>query len=158
MRSADIVQLAQELVHVAGYGCDTVAIATDPLFPDTVIIRMDIPEMQKLSDQEGETIEALRHILQRSVEKHAGAFGGEGVQKYSLDINDYFHNKVEKLKTDAQIVAEQVRQDKQSRALTPMTSYERLIIHGFFADMNDIKTESLGEESERHIVLHYQAI
>ena len=40
--------------------------------------------------------------------------------------------------------------------MDPMSSYERMIVHSFFAETPDIKTESKGEGRDRRVVIKFK--
>jgi len=41
--------------------------------------------------------------------------------------------------------------------MSPMSPYERMIVHSIFTNVKDIKTESLGEGKGRRVVIKYVA-
>ena len=53
------------------------------------------------------------------------------------------------------MMAERARYFKSSIDVEPMPPHERRIVHEFLSTMPDMKTESVGEGSKRHIVIKY---
>ena len=53
------------------------------------------------------------------------------------------------------MMAERARAFQYDVELTPMSAYERLIIHMTLADAPNVKTESLGEGRNRRVVIKY---
>jgi predicted RNA-binding protein Jag len=100
---------------------------------------------------EGVHYSALNHLLRKIVSKKI-----EGSEKnFFIDVNDYQARTIEIIKNKAQILAERARSFKASVEMEPMSSYERMIVHSYFENSADIKTESAGEGSGRKVVLKY---
>ncbi len=72
-----------------------------------------------------------------------------------LDINGYKKEKEDQLRKAVNVIADQVVLLQQDKTLNPMTSYERRIIHLELSKRKDIKTESIGEEKERKIIIRH---
>ena len=53
----------------------------------------------------------------------------------------------------AKKTAKEVVETKMPVSLDNMTSYERRIIHNILTDFKGVKTESEGEEPNRHVVI-----
>jgi spoIIIJ-associated protein len=70
-----------------------------------------------------------------------------------LDISDYKKKKNEYLKELARNTADEVSLSKKEKILPSMSAYERRIIHLELAGRSDVKTESLGQEPDRRIVV-----
>jgi spoIIIJ-associated protein len=82
------------------------------------------------------------------LEAHIGKIDVERVQELE---------KVERVRENARMLAQRARLFKHDVEMSPMTSYERLVVHELFAEDPEIKTESAGEGKFRHIVLKYAA-
>lgn len=114
------------------------------------IINLDIKtdEPQILIGQQGQTLFDIQRLLRIIVNKKLS-----GAPYLNVDINEYKKKKVEYLKDLAKTVADQVSLSKQSKTLSPMSSYERRAIHAELAQRQDVSTESQGEGLKRHIVV-----
>ena len=62
---------------------------------------------------------------------------------------------IERLKLKAKILANRARDMKANIEMDPMSSYERLIVHGILTNEPSVKTESTGEGRNRRIVIKY---
>ena len=71
----------------------------------------------------------------------------------NLDINGYKQSKIEYLKKTAGEIADEVSLTKEERILSPMSAYERRVIHTELSQREDIVTESQGEGMARRIVI-----
>jgi len=113
-------------------------------------ISLKTEEPQILIGERGETLFAIQHLLKLILKKKLGV---EGIFYVDLDINDYKKKKIAYLKEVAHSSAEEVVLTKKEKILTPMSAYERRIIHMELAETPGIETESIGEEPDRRIVV-----
>lgn len=115
---------------------------------DIVDLSINMQDPQILIGQQGQTLFEIQRLLRVVLNKR--------LQKtfyLNLDINDYKKKKVEYLKGFAKETADQVSLAGQEKALPPMSSYERRIVHSELADRTSVITESRGDGPERHIVI-----
>lgn len=109
-------------------------------------------ESHLLIGARGAHITALNHLVRRIVGK--GVPTEESFDFY-VDVNDYHDKLLQDIKNKAQILAGRARSFKINIEMDPMSPYERRIVHSFFQDSPDIKTESAGAGPKRHVVLKY---
>lgn len=93
--------------------------------------------------------QALSHILKKIIGKQLR----NPELKISIDINQYQEKIEEKIKIKAKMLAERSLSLKTEIEMEPMSSYERMIVHGLFTDNPDIQTESIGEGAMRRVVI-----
>lgn len=115
---------------------------------DAFMIRMQKPDL--LIGEGGETLSALTHLIRRMAYK-----GLEEAHDFSIDINDHRSGMILALRSKARTLAEKVRSARSNMEMEPMSSYERLIVHGALAGEPNVKTESVGDGAERRIVIKY---
>lgn len=115
---------------------------------DVINVNISINEPQILIGQGGQTLFEIQRLLRTVLDKKLGK-----VFYLNLDINDYKRKKEEYLKGLAKDLADQVAMSKEEKALLPMASYERRIIHAELSQRTDVVTESQGEGFDRHIVI-----
>jgi len=113
-------------------------------------------EPQLLLGEEGKTLMALNHFVKRVFEQQASKQNFKPLN-FLIDVNDYQEKRIQDLKTKAQMMAERARFFKSSVELVPMNPYERMIIHSFFTNIPDIKTQSTGFGKDRRVVIKYVA-
>ena len=96
----------------------------------------------------GETLYALQTIISSVANKNSR-------EKISiiLDIANYKSKREETLKQLALKIAKTVERTKKPVTLEPMQPYERKIIHSCLQDSSKVKTESIGEEPRRRVVI-----
>jgi len=115
------------------------------------VYRVETDRGGELIGVRGDTIRALDHVVRKIAEQR----GIEDTQ-FLVDINDYRVKQIEQLQMKARMMAERARSFQYDVELTPMSSYERLIIHTTLADLEDIATESHGEGRNRRVVIRYK--
>ena len=113
----------------------------------------------------GDTIHAIDHLVKKIVEKRtmqgqeagtpSAASGAEGL--FLVDIDDYRTRHIRDLQQKAKMMAERARSFQYDVELSPMSSYERLIVHTALQDEPNVKTESQGEGRSRRVVIKYSA-
>ena len=70
-----------------------------------------------------------------------------------LDIENYKEKRVKTLENLAIKLAKTVERTRKPVTLEPMQAYERKIIHSALQDSKTVKTESIGEEPRRRVVI-----
>ena len=71
-----------------------------------------------------------------------------------LDVENYREKRKKTLMKLAEQLSNQVISTKKSVELEPMPAFERKIIHSYLAEKKAVKTESVGEGSNRYLVIH----
>lgn len=70
-----------------------------------------------------------------------------------VDVNNYRKERERLLAELAKAAAHKALMTKGEISLPPMNSYERRLIHVELASRPDVKTDSVGEGKDRHIVV-----
>ncbi len=109
-------------------------------------IKIDDPPV--LIGQQGQTLFEIQRILRMVLNKKLGK-----TFYLNLDIDGYKKKKIEYLKYLVKDYADSVAMTGKEKELLPMSAYERRIVHAELSQRTDVKTESRGEGSERHIVI-----
>lgn len=73
--------------------------------------------------------------------------------QFFVDVNNYRAERGRIIVELAKAAAKKVIATKESIPLPPMNSYERRLVHTTLAIHPEIKTESVGEGKERHIII-----
>jgi spoIIIJ-associated protein len=115
---------------------------------EVVGVDIKLQEPQILIGQGGQTLFDLQRLLRTILNKKL-----QNIFYLDLDINDYKKKKVEYLKDLAKELADQVSLTREEKILSPMSPYERRVIHAELSQRTDISTESQGEGLSRHIVI-----
>jgi spoIIIJ-associated protein len=105
-------------------------------------------EARLLIGQGGQTLADLQHLLTKIVKNNF-----EEEIFLSLDVENYKKRKIDYLKEMAQAIAEEVAFTKEEKLLSPLSAFDRRIVHMELAGRADVKTESIGEGLERRIAI-----
>ncbi len=118
---------------------------------NTTTIKMYSSNNPILIGKDGRNLEALSVIVRQFIKNKAPVNG----PRVLLDVEDYKDRQVKRLERLAKNLAREVRSTKQDIEMDNMNSYERRIVHNILTDFKNIKTESVGEEPNRHVVIKY---
>ncbi|MEK9170310.1 MAG: R3H domain-containing nucleic acid-binding protein [Patescibacteria group bacterium] len=77
----------------------------------------------------------------------------QGIDRINVDFNNYRKERERLIGELAKAAARKVLAEKKEIALPVMNAYERRLVHTELATRPDVKTESIGEGPERHIVV-----
>jgi spoIIIJ-associated protein len=132
-----------------------------------VIFSIETPDGgQNALGSHADTVHALDYLVKKIAEKRSlfvasgeegSAENGTDRQMFLVDVNDHRTRQIRDLQTKAIMMAERARSFQYDVELTPMSSYERLIIHTTLQDAPNVKTESQGEGRNRRVVIKYSA-
>lgn len=113
-----------------------------------VSFEIETKDPQILIGKRGQILISIQHLLSRILNKQL-----EEKFYIDFDINQYKKNKIDYLKEIAKSLADEVLLTKKIKALPPMSSFERRIIHLTLSEREGIITESEGEEPDRRVVI-----
>jgi len=158
MQNENFQKIVEELISSTGFHMGDVSSAwSDEDGAWWYAVRSD--DSRYLIGRDGETLEALNHLVRKIIETSMKGGETEGeiaVPMVTIDVNGFQRKKNENLKTIAHMMAERARFFKASVEVDPMSSYERKVIHTFLQNAKDIKTESTGVGRDRRVVISYK--
>ena len=96
----------------------------------------------------GHTLKALENLAKQKIQIETGIY-----YKINLDVSNYKEKIQKSIERLAKNTAREVVKTKIPVSLDNMTSYERRLVHNILTDFKGIKTESEGEEPNRHVVI-----
>lgn len=140
----EIKKLTEEFFEKADFPAEVLVSQADEAF----FIKIKTEEAQRLIGQNGQTLQEIQKILKAVLKKKTGS-----ELSIDLDINGYKEKKTEYLRETARDAANEVFLSQKQKLLPIMSSYERRIVHMELANRSDVKTESLGQEPNRRIVV-----
>jgi len=138
-------QIIEDLLKKLSVDFERVEFEKDPVYP---MYRITTKDAGVLIGTDGEHLKALNYLLKKIVEKKEGSRDTH----FILDVNGYQRKKIKSIQQQANLLAERARTFKADVEMSPMNSYERMIVHSIFADDPGIETESAGMGKFRHIV------
>ena len=101
-----------------------------------------------LIGKNGQTLSALTTIVKQYIHNQIGIY-----PYINLDVENYKDKQIMYLERLAKNIAREVRSTKQEVVMENMNSYERRIVHNILTNFKGVKTESEGEEPNRHVVV-----
>jgi spoIIIJ-associated protein len=116
------------------------------------VLNIKTPDSKRLIGPQGDHLRAFNYVLRRMAER----VHGDTEHHFMVDVNGYQLHRIHDLEQKARLLADRVRTFHSSAEMTPMTAYERMIIHSIFSNDPEISTESDGTGKMRHIVLRYK--
>lgn len=146
MNQENIKTFIETLLNKISVPFDSVEVEESP---EQTVFQIKTQESAKLIGSRGDTIRAFNHIVRKAFEKE------EEKPRFLIDVNGYRTKKIEDLKQTAKLLADRARSLKYNVEMTPMSSYERMIVHAALADEPHIETESHGEGRDRRVVIRY---
>ena len=148
MDAALLLTTVEGLLKALGVEEATVAVAEAP----RVCAAISIRDAKALIGMRGDTLRSLNHVVKRMIETKTGE---EIRASFLVDVNGYYEQQAEVVRSQARMLAQRARLFKHDVELSPMSPYERMLIHELFSEDPEIKTESQGEGKFRHVVLKY---
>lgn len=115
---------------------------------NNLLLYIKTQEAQVLIGKAGATLFELQKVLARVLKKRFPDFG-----YLEVDINDYKAKKERYLVEFAQDTANEVALTKREKFLPAMSAFERRVVHMKLASRQDIKTESVGQDPTRRILV-----
>jgi spoIIIJ-associated protein len=116
----------------------------------TFNVLLDAENNAILIGRSGATLHAINTVLR-------GAVNAQFKSKVNVlvDINGYKQDRYEKVRSLADRMAKNVLRTKIAVVLDPLPNDERKVIHQHLSGMPHIKTESIGEGSNRRLKILY---
>ncbi len=119
----------------------------------SAVIELSGDNMGAVIGRRGETLDAIQHLTNYSVNR-----GAENRRHISIDAESYRSKREDALVHLAEKMAEKALKYKRSMALEPMNSYERHIIHTALQDYEGVTTGSTGTEPNRRVVISCEKV
>lgn len=117
---------------------------------DDDIIELHVPSTHLngfLIGQRGDTLRAIQFTVSSALRNN-----DHEQTRVHIDIADYKKQRAERLEGRAEAWVKEVKESKEPMHLKPMSAADRRTIHKLATD-EGLETESVGEGSERHVVL-----
>src|SRR5690606_13270739 len=107
----------------------------------------DGPAPRRLVGPHASVLEALQELTRLAVQAETG-----DRSRLMLDVANYRADRKAALITQARRIVSDVRESGESRALEPMTAFERKVVHDEVLAAG-LSSESEGEEPNRYVVV-----
>jgi len=153
MKDSEIIKKAEEYIKeflkYLNIDCKSkVSMEADEADEKYLKVIIEGDDLGYLIGYRGKTLNALQVIFGQIISNEAG-----GIIRVLIDVNDYRQRRKEYLGSLAYRAVREVRDSGQSVDMPALSAYERRIVHMTLKGEEDIKTESEGEDEDRHIVI-----
>ena len=150
MNKTEIQNLIKELIEKTMVRMDSISIEEDG---KSTWYRVEVKEPNFFTGREGEALYALNHLVRRIIENKTPE--REEYSSMMIDVNGFQKKRVENIRAVAHMMRERAKYFKSNIEFDPMSAFERRIVHEFFSDATDLKTESVGFGPTRRVVIKY---
>ncbi len=106
--------------------------------------------ISRLLGEKGEGIDAIQYLANTLINLTTDSVEQQG---FTVELSGYRGQRLEQLKSLTQEVAQKVRQTGQEMEMMDLSSAERRQVHSFFKDIEDLATESRGQEPHRRLII-----
>ncbi len=117
---------------------------------DCVFVSIETQEAAHLIGHQGETLASLQLLINLIVARQNF---GEEIKRVIVDVSNWRKGKEEELAHKARGWAQQVLDTGESMDLPPMPAWQRRIVHMTIEGTTGVKSESLGEGMDRHLIV-----
>ena len=143
----EVMTILKALLQRAGFPAHTVETET---VAGQVVFQIKTEDPKPFIGPRGETLQSIDYLVKKMAEK-----SGLTDTHFLVDVDGYRTKKIEDLEQKALMMAGRAQSFKYDVELTPMSAYERLIVHFALSEVPNIKTESRGEGRDRRVVIKY---
>ncbi len=116
---------------------------------DEAEIRLDGGDLGLLIGPRGQTLIAVQDLTRLAAQRH----GADRRGRLRIDIAGYRERRRVALARFTEQVADEVRSSGTARALEPMSSMDRKVVHDAANELDGVETISEGEEPFRRVVI-----
>lgn len=148
MKQGDIRDLVTDVLTKLGVSFD--AVLEKPLGKHT-LFQVSTKDSGALIGNGGDNLRALNYLL-RKIAEH-GREEESGRPSFLIDVNGYQEKHIETIRSNAKMLAERAKLFRHDVEMSPMSAYERMLVHELFAEDPEVMTESHGEGRYRRVVI-----
>jgi spoIIIJ-associated protein len=151
----EIIEITKDLLQRVGFEGEVKFAENGPSESKLATISIESDkDLSMLIGKNGQNLEAFERLVRLLVSRKLA--DPENDLHFIIDVNDYRKSRTDYLIGIARDVARRVMQTQRAEALSPMSSYERRLVHTELASYKEIQTESVGQEPRRRIIVKPQ--
>lgn len=115
---------------------------------DGVFVSIDTSDPGRLIGHQGQTLQSLQSLINQITQKQT-----KDSKRVIIDVSGWRQTKEEELAHKAREWAKQVIESSRQVELPPMPAWQRRIIHMTVNGTSGVKSESIGDGPERHLII-----
>jgi spoIIIJ-associated protein len=135
---------------LAAFGRSDATVTVTVSEDEAIEASVDGTELGLLVGQKGVTLQAVQELVRSMVQRR---FVGQTHARVRLDVAGYRARRKVALERFAREVAESVKVSGVAKALDPMGSADRKVVHDAVNEMEGVSTVSEGEDAARRVVI-----
>lgn len=124
----------------------TVAVSEET--EDSALITVSGENLGLLIGKHGDVLDSIQYLATLAANKDKDDF-----YRIAVDVEGYREKRAEVLRSLARKMADRVLRSRRNYILEPMNAYERRIIHSEIQKIEGVTTYSIGQDSDRKIVI-----
>lgn len=113
-------------------------------------VRIDGQDLGLLIGQRALTLDSVQELARVVAQRRSG---GRGESRLRVDIGGYRQRRREALERFARQLADEVKESGKVKALEPMNSADRKVVHDVVGTIEGVATLSEGEDPRRRVVI-----
>jgi spoIIIJ-associated protein len=117
---------------------------------DTLEVQVNGDDLGLLIGPKGQTLAAIQELSRTIVQRKSQ---GTSAGRLRLDVAGYRQRRREALERFTRSIADEVKAAGVQKALEPMGSADRKVVHDTVNDLDGVSTVSEGEEPRRRVVI-----
>ena len=145
--TAIVTEFVTGLVEAFGYDG---TVESDAVDEENVEVRVSGSDLGLMVGPKGNTLTAIQELSRTVVHRRVP---GTAEGRVRVDVAGYRQRRREALERFTRSVAEEVRESGVQKALEPMNSADRKVVHDTVNDIDGVTTLSEGEEPRRRVVV-----
>ena len=142
-----VTEFVTGLVEAFGYDG---TVESDAVDEENVEVRVSGSDLGLMVGPKGNTLTAIQELSRTVVHRRVP---GTAEGRVRVDVAGYRQRRREALERFTRSVAEEVRESGVQKALEPMNSADRKVVHDTVNDIDGVTTLSEGEEPRRRVVV-----
>ena len=144
----EVAEIAKNaLEHILSYIIDD-ATVTVAKYPQNIRLRIEASNPAILIGRHGRTLDALQYLVRRIVRKKKSTRIG-----ISFDVEGYRDRRKASLTQFALRLGEKVKHSGKPATISPMSAYDRRIVHIALKNNTSVRTQSKGNGLFRELVI-----
>ncbi len=141
------VEFLSGLVAAFGATATVTSEEVDELYDE---VRVEGSDLGLLIGQRAATLDSVQELARVVAQRRSG---GRGESRLRVDIGGYRQRRREALERFARQLADEVKSSGKTKALEPMSSADRKVVHDVVGTIDGVNTLSEGEDPRRRVVI-----